>query len=76
LVRYKLYVGKDERIRAYNTDTHKIVSWPRPIIEQLLGRSLEDFEQVHHIDGNFNNNDVSNLKVLPIGEHQKIHKPF
>lgn len=28
---------------------------------------------VHHIDGNHNNNDVSNLQILSRGEHTSIH---
>lgn len=33
------------------------------------GRSYE----VHHIDGNHNNNDISNLKLVTIREHYNIH---
>lgn len=29
--------------------------------------------QVHHIDGNKVNNDISNLTLLPIGAHQALH---
>lgn len=45
----------------------------RILVENSLGRNLEDNEDVHHIDENKNNNDISNLIVLPHGEHQKLH---
>ena len=37
------------------------------------GRKLQSNEVVHHIDGNKLNNDISNLKVLSISEHNRIH---
>lgn len=33
------------------------------------GRTME----IHHIDGNHNNNDIQNLKLVTIEEHYKIH---
>lgn len=40
-----------------------------PIPKDEQGRSME----IHHIDGNHNNNDISNLKLVTIDEHYKIH---
>jgi len=40
-------------------------------MEQKLGRSLRPDEIVHHIDGDPNNNALSNLKVMTRGEHNK-----
>lgn len=42
-------------------------------MEIELGRSLRTDEDVHHIDGNPLNNDISNLEVIKHGEHQRIH---
>ena len=37
--------------------------------------ALPDGWHVHHIDGNKQNNDISNLEALPPGEHQHRHDP-
>lgn len=41
---------------------------------EKLGRPLEPYE-VHHINGNPQNNDLANLEVVQHGEHQKAHNP-
>lgn len=41
-----------------------------PIPKDELGRSYE----IHHIDGNRKNNDLSNLVCVSIEEHYKIHE--
>lgn len=40
-----------------------------PIPKDEIGRSYE----IHHIDGNHSNNDLSNLKCVSIKEHYDIH---
>jgi hypothetical protein len=40
------------------------------ITKDINGRALE----IHHIDGNHNNNEISNLKLVTIEEHFKIHE--
>ena len=34
---------------------------------------MNESEQVHHIDGDPFNNDFSNLEIVNIGEHQRMH---
>ena len=41
-----------------------------PIPRDKDGRSYE----IHHIDGNSSNNDITNLKCVSIQEHYEIHK--
>ena len=43
------------------------VNGPIPVDE--LGRKYE----IHHLDGNRNNNDLSNLTCIPIQEHYELH---
>jgi hypothetical protein len=49
----------------------------RKIYEQHFGKIPKDefgrSYQIHHIDGNHNNNDISNLKCVSIQEHYDIH---
>lgn len=70
------YKCEDGRWRAYCVDSNgkpHIVSYPRILVEQKLGRPLKPDEDVHHIDGNVDNNDISNLQVVNHGEHQREH---
>ena len=54
----------------YNTSKNH-----RKIVECFIGRKLLKTEQVHHIDGNKQNNDISNLCLLSsCGEHSRLHK--
>lgn len=72
----KVYKCKDGRWRAcYRGDNGKwkYVSYPRLLMEEHIGRKLLPNEDVHHKDGNFDNNDISNLEIALHGEHQRSH---
>ena len=45
----------------------------RVIMENHLGRILDDYEVVHHKDSNKFNNKIENLEVLTNSEHAKLH---
>lgn len=71
-----VYTNKDGRQRAYCIDENgkaKIVSYPRILMEEKLGRPLEPYEDVHHIDNDKTNNSLDNLSVIVHGEHQSLH---
>jgi len=73
LSNYNVYQNKDGRLRAYNKTTHKVTSYPRVLMEMILGRPLLPTEDVHHKDENPMNNDPDNLEVIDHREHERQH---
>lgn len=72
---YGPYTAKDGRLRIIGVDSNKVkhtISYPKYLMEQHLGRYLEDNEQVDHIDGNPLNNNINNLQIKLLGEHQAL----
>jgi len=45
------------------------VSWPKYLVEQHLGRELGIDETIDHWDTDINNNDFSNLRIVPRSQH-------
>lgn len=43
---------------------HKSLSYPKYLMECHLGRYLEEWETVDHIDEDFTNDDINNLRVI------------
>ena len=68
-----IYECKDGRVRIYIKDKKKIMSYPKYLMEQMIGRELDPDEEVHHKDENPLNNDISNLELRHHGEHQREH---
>jgi hypothetical protein len=42
-------------------------------VTQIIGRSLEPGEHVHHVNRDRQDNRVENLMVLTAGEHKRLH---
>lgn len=73
LSNYNIYENKDGRLRAYNKTTHKVTSYPRVLMESILGRPLLPTEDVHHKDENPRNNNLDNLEVIDHRAHTREH---
>ena len=65
------YIDKGRRRIHIN---YRQTNYARWLIEQHLGRKLEKWEHVHHIDGNKLNDDISNLKLIHETLHHMLHK--
>jgi hypothetical protein len=51
-------------------ETRRTISYPKWLLELQLGRKLDpNLETVDHIDSNFDNNDLTNLRIVPRNEH-------
>lgn len=62
--------GRQIVIIIENNGSRRTVSYPKWIMELQLGRKLDpDLETVDHIDSNFENNDIKNLRIVPRKEH-------
>jgi hypothetical protein len=56
----------------FEDGTKSTKSYPKWLMEQKLGRELHPTkETIDHIDGDFTNNDFSNLRIVPMGKHAK-----
>jgi hypothetical protein len=45
----------------------------RFLMMEYLGRKLEKWEIVHHIDGDNTNNSLENLQIMSQGQHRQLH---
>jgi len=73
-----VYYNRDGRYRIYirfPNGTHKVMSYPKYLMEIELGRPLQHDETIDHIDCNPLNNTLSNLRVLLRSEHCRIDAP-
>lgn len=64
---YKLYYIGDKTYKGGYVAEHRIV------MELHLGRRLKKGEVIHHIDGNKQNNDLSNLLLTNKSDHRNVH---
>lgn len=46
----------------------------RKLWENYFNKKIPPGYEIHHIDGNFNNNDITNLQLVTMEEHLEIHR--
>lgn len=68
--------GKELKMAGtpYSATSGSKKRYHRHVMENHLGRELRADEHVHHKDGNKKNNDISNLEVLAMVEHMRLHQ--
>lgn len=72
---YGPYLRKDGRKHViwYNPETkiRRTQSYPRYLVEQVIGRELLPNEEVDHINGDYTDDRLENLQVLCWSDHQE-----
>lgn len=69
------YCGRKQQYREIYIGNKKYRREHIIVMEKHLGRSLLPSEEIHHIDGNGLNNNLSNLQLMTKSEHLKLeHK--
>ena len=71
------YVRKDQReyVELVFQDGQRLTCLTsRWLMMQHLGRRLETWEHVHHVDENPFNDVIENLEVVDIREHARFHR--
>ncbi len=63
----------DGYVMLYTYDFKGYRAEHRHLMDKKLGRVLKKSEHVHHIDLNPSNNNISNLMVVSVEEHKKLH---
>lgn len=67
---YEIHHGRKIVIVISPDGKRRTVSYPKYIMESHLGIQLDpDKHTIDHIDGDINNNDLSNFEILPRNEH-------
>lgn len=62
--------GRQIVIIVNDDGSRRTVSYPKFLVEEHLGRQLDpDLETIDHMDSNFDNNDITNLRIVPRKEH-------
>ena len=46
----------------------------RLLVSELIGRPLRRWEVVHHVDGNHDNDNIMNLSIVTLSQHQRLHE--
>jgi HNH endonuclease len=64
----------DPYVEMANAKRHRAIYEHRYVMAQCLGRCLTTDEQVHHRNGNKQDNRIENLELIGIREHSARHR--
>lgn len=68
---------KDGRKRVtihYDDGSKRTITYAKWLVEQSIGRQIDSKNHVHHKDGDFTNDTLSNLEVLNGSQHIINHR--
>ena len=70
---YGPYTRKDGRavVIHYDGTTRRTQSYPRYLMEEFLGRDLNEWEHVDHISNDCTDNRIENLQILTPAENTR-----
>jgi len=71
---YERKDGRSHVVIIFPDGKRKTVSYPRYLVEIELGYYTKKTDDIHHIDGNYKNNALSNLRVWNKSDHVKSHR--
>lgn len=66
------HCGRNNNYREIWVKGRGYVREHRLVMEEYLGRKLESAEEIHHIDGDGLNNDLSNLVIMSKSDHLRL----
>jgi len=74
----KKFIKTNNRNLIYNPEHSKAnrdgyIYFSRYLMENKIGRCLEEGEVVHHINNNPLDDKIENLKIMSLGEHTVLH---
>jgi len=61
--------GRKRMVLKHPDGRKQTISYPKYLVEMYLNRYLSDNETIDHIDGDFTNNELSNLRVIDRKTH-------
>jgi len=65
--------GKQHVCLVYGDGKRKTVSYPKHLMEIELNRYLNSNEFIHHVNHDFTDNRIENLKIVNRNEHGTLH---